>query len=69
MNTIDARGLSCPQPLLLAKQAMEKGDEPVAVLADSAVAAENISRLAAKLGWTICASSSGDDTRLELIKK
>lgn len=53
MNRIDARGLSCPQPVLLAKQAMEKNEEPVAILADNAAAVENISRMAAHMGWTV----------------
>lgn len=45
--TIDARGLSCPQPVLLAKKAIGENDE-VTVLVDNDTAVENIRRLAAK---------------------
>ncbi|MHB8829183.1 MAG: sulfurtransferase-like selenium metabolism protein YedF [Syntrophales bacterium] len=44
-KTVDARGLACPQPVLLAKKALEENDE-VTVLVDNDIAVENIRRLA-----------------------
>lgn len=50
MRTIvDARGLSCPQPVLLAKKAIAENTE-VAVIVDNGIAVENIRRLAAHAG-------------------
>ena len=46
--TIDARGLACPQPVILAKRAIEENEE-VTVLVDNAFAVENIRRMAAKM--------------------
>jgi selenium metabolism protein YedF len=46
-TTVDARGLSCPQPVLLAKKAIEENEE-VIVLVDNEIAVENIRRLAVK---------------------
>jgi selenium metabolism protein YedF len=46
-TTIDARGLSCPQPVLLAKKAIAENEE-VIVLVDNEIAVENIRRLAVK---------------------
>jgi len=43
-KTIDARGLSCPQPLILATRAM-KEPEPFEIVVDNAVARENILRM------------------------
>jgi selenium metabolism protein YedF len=45
--TVDARGLACPQPVLLAKKAIAENEE-VTVLVDNDIAVENIRRLAAK---------------------
>ncbi|MBG0789412.1 MAG: sulfurtransferase TusA family protein [Desulfovibrionaceae bacterium] len=51
---IDARGLSCPQPVLdtLAKiDAMGSGE--LDVLVDTEAAKENVSRAAQGKGWTV----------------
>ncbi|MDR0310462.1 MAG: sulfurtransferase TusA family protein [Acidobacteriota bacterium] len=53
VKTVDARGLSCPQPVLLAQAAiknMEKG--AVRVLVDSETARDNVTRIAQKAGWS-----------------
>ena len=44
---IDARGKPCPMPVLLAKEALDRGETGVAVVVDNAVAVENLKRLAA----------------------
>ena len=53
IKTIDARGLSCPQPVLLAQAAI-KGVEngTVRVLVDSETARDNVTRMAQKSGWS-----------------
>ena len=52
VKTIDARGLSCPQPVLLAQAAINdvKTGE-VRVLVDSGTASDNVTRVAKKSGW------------------
>ncbi|HHW14256.1 MAG TPA: preprotein translocase subunit TatB [Firmicutes bacterium] len=56
-NTVDARGLSCPQPVILARRALEeagrKGPATVEVLVDTEVARENVTRAAEALGWRV----------------
>lgn len=47
-KTVNARGLSCPQPVLLAKEAIAEADE-VTVIVDNEIAVENIRRLAGKM--------------------
>jgi selenium metabolism protein YedF len=44
---VDARGLACPYPVILAKKAIAENEE-VTVLVDNAIAVENIRRLAEK---------------------
>ena len=38
MIEVDARGLSCPQPVLLAKKAMEKSNTSFSVIVDNETA-------------------------------
>ncbi len=66
---IDAKGLACPQPVVLTKKALENNDS-VTVIVDNETAKENVSRLAEKSGCTISVESAGDGTfRLSLSKK
>lgn len=47
MITVDATGLSCPEPVMLAKQAVnENPTEEVQVTVDNATARDNIVRMA-----------------------
>jgi selenium metabolism protein YedF len=48
---VDARGLACPQPVLLAKKAVEM-HRRIEVVVDDSIALENIRRMAKKLGCT-----------------
>ena len=51
MITVDATGLSCPEPLMLAKQATKDNpSQDVTVLVDSATARDNILRMAHGIG-------------------
>lgn len=68
MNTIDARGLACPQPLLLVKNAVDSGAAEIIVLVDNEVAKENISRLAKKCRYTLDCRDQAGDTLLTLNK-
>ena len=53
-NTVDARGLSCPQPALMARQALQQaGKGNVEFIVDNTTAQENVTRTARNLGWEI----------------
>ncbi len=52
IERIDARGLSCPQPALLTKQALkDAGRGEITVLVDTMTQVQNCVRTAEKLGW------------------
>ena len=54
MITLDARGLSCPEPLLMATEAVRKNPgETVRITVSTQYAKENIERMAAKYGKTV----------------
>ncbi len=66
----DARGMLCPEPLLIAKREMERtGCSTVKILVDNATARENITRLAERMKWSVRAESEGSDFLLILEKK
>lgn len=52
MANVDARGLQCPQPVIMAKKALEEiTSGEVIVIVDNVTAKENISRLAANMNY------------------
>lgn len=51
---VDARGLSCPQPVLLTLNAMKKTDKgEIVILVDTDTSKENVSRAATAQGWDV----------------
>jgi len=69
-NTIvDARGLSCPQPVILARKAIEEGVFPVEVWVDSVTSRENVRRMAEMNRCKVEVEESEDEFRLILRKE
>ena len=67
MIEVDARGLSCPIPVVRTKKAIEGNPkEQVMVLVESAVSKENVSRLAESRGYSVEIESVEDGFRLSL---
>ncbi len=50
---IDTSGLSCPEPVIMVKKAMESGEDSYTVIADNRTAFENITRFAAHQGFGV----------------
>ena len=65
-QTIDARGLSCPQPVVLTKNALDKAPSSCEVLVDNPTARENVTRYAERAGYRVSVSAEGEDFRLTL---
>ncbi len=58
---VDARGLACPEPLMLAKSAMNRaGSKAVEVTVDTATAKGNIVRMAGREGRDAEAREEGE---------
>jgi selenium metabolism protein YedF len=66
-TTIDARGLSCPHPVVLTKKALEEADE-VTTIVDNETAKENVSRLAASQGCQVSIEEKEEGIYLHLTK-
>lgn len=65
---IDARGLSCPHPVVLTKNAIEAGEKELVVLVDNETAVGNVSRFAAGTGFQVSKEQIGSDYKLALTK-
>jgi len=53
-ETIDARGLSCPQPVLMLINALKKINKgEIQILVDTDASKENVSRAAESKGWKV----------------
>lgn len=68
-QTVDARGLSCPQPVILARGAIQARKFPIEVLVDTVTSRENVRRAAEKLGCTVRVDETGEEFKLTLTKK
>ena len=66
---VDARGLSCPQPVILTRQALQNSSEKnLTVLVDTMTQVYNCSRAAEKLGWKVEYEQQGDAFELKITK-
>ena len=68
-ENIDARGLSCPQPVILTRNALEKaGSGEVVIRVDTMTQVHNCSRAAGRLGWQASYEEKGEVYELKLTK-
>ena len=67
MNEVDARGLSCPIPVVKAEKAIDRNPgEEIIVLVDNEVARENVTRLAGSKGYSVVSQATLDGYSLVL---
>ena len=66
---VDARGLSCPMPVVMTRKAVENGNPAmIEVLADSRTAVDNITYYANHVGYKVEVSDFEGDYKLTLTK-
>jgi TusA-related sulfurtransferase len=65
---VDARGLSCPQPVVLTQKAIKDGNESFAVLVNSVVSKENVLRCVGKNNMKAQVKEDGEDFIIEVSK-
>lgn len=67
-SIIDARGRSCPEPVILAKKGIKESPEGISILVDAAAAIENIKRFGQNLGYKVSFEENQDGTLITLRK-
>ncbi len=68
MRVVDARGLSCPQPVVLTRNALQTGELPIEVLVDTVTSRENVRRMAEKSGFQVRVEAVGEEFKLTITK-
>ncbi len=68
-NIVDARGLSCPQPVILTKRAMsESRGENLTTIVNQTAALENVTKLAKSQGYDFQVEEKGDDFYIHMFR-
>lgn len=66
---IDARGLSCPVPVVMVQQEVKKNaPAELVVMVDNRVAVENITRFATSQGYQVAVKDVDDEFEMTLSK-
>lgn len=67
-QTIDARGLTCPAPVLLVKDTVDNSaGEDLVVFVDNPASLENVSRFLKNKGYRISEAKEKDDFRIDAV--
>ncbi len=68
MIVVDARGLSCPQPVIETKKAVRDNPPKLEVIVDNIAAFENVTRFAKASGYSVSSTEKGGEYTLVLSK-
>lgn len=58
---IDARGRSCPEPVIMIKKAFESKEDRYEIVVDNKVSVENVTRFAEHKGYKIEVAENNDE--------
>lgn len=61
MKNIDARGLSCPEPVVLTKNEVDKNEKEIEVLTDTEVSKENVVRFLENSGYKVTVKEENEE--------
>ncbi len=65
---IDARGYSCPEPVLMIQAAMKTNENCYEMMVDNRVSVENVTRFANHSGYMVSCEQKGNDFLLTITK-
>ncbi len=68
MKTVDARGLSCPEPVLMAREALKTKEKEYMILVDNMTSRENVTRFARSQGYDVKVTEKDGEFTLSLRK-
>jgi len=61
LGKVDARGMSCPQPILMTKKAIASNPKSLEVLVDDNTAKNNVSRFLENAGYKLIINEVDDE--------
>ena len=68
VKQVDARGLSCPQPVVLTQKAIKEGNDKIEVIVNNVVSKENVMRTVNNYGMKSEIREVGDDFIITITK-
>lgn len=68
MSLLDARGLSCPEPVIMIRGAMKTNESEYQIIVDNKTAKENVSRYAKHQGYEVTVKEEGGEYTLTISK-
>ena len=68
MKVLDARGLSCPEPVIIMRKAMMSKDTEYQIVVDNMVSRENVTRFAEHQGYKVTVSENNGEYTLSIRK-
>ena len=67
MTTLDARGISCPEPVIMLKKAL-KAESDITLLVDNKIAFQNCEGFAKMQGCTVETEKDDDEYKMRIKK-
>jgi len=68
MQTLDARGLSCPEPVVILRNAMMSNENAYEILVDNQTSLENVTRYAEHQGYKVTSKENNGEFTLSITK-
>ena len=68
MKTLDARGLSCPEPVIMIRKAMMSKENSYEMIVDNATSKENVMRYAEHQGYHVIIKEENGEYTLSMKK-
>ncbi|MDD3334236.1 MAG: sulfurtransferase TusA family protein [Eubacteriales bacterium] len=69
MTNVDARGRSCPEPLILTRKALIDNPEGITVVVDNVCSVENITRYAGHEGYEAAREEKDGEWTLKITRR
>ena len=68
MSVLDARGLSCPEPVMMLRKAMASGEASYEIVVDNTTSKENVTRYATHQGFRVEVAEQNGEFTLSMKK-
>lgn len=68
MTQLDARGLSCPEPVIMIRKAMMTKEDRYEMVTDNPVSRENVTRYAEHQGYRVTFTEEQGEYRMVMTK-
>lgn len=68
MNSLDARGLSCPEPVIMIRKAMMSKEDAYEIIVDNVASKENVTRFASHQGYQVTVTEKDGEYTLSIKK-